>query len=96
MGFLHAVVVAISEDRQPGDHQVGADLHRRFDGFAGSGAGSQDRQAVVAGAGRRAGGRDAGHLYTYEGKEYVLFVAGGNSILEPKVSDQLIAYGLPD
>ncbi len=35
-------------------------------------------------------------IYTYEGKEYVLFVAGGNSILEPKVSDQLIAYGLPD
>ena len=35
-------------------------------------------------------------IYTYKGKEYVLFVAGGNSILEPKVGDQLIAYALPD
>jgi quinoprotein glucose dehydrogenase len=34
-------------------------------------------------------------IYTYKGKEYVLFVAGGNSILEPKVGDQLIAYALP-
>ena len=35
-------------------------------------------------------------IYTYKGKEYVVFVAGGNSILEPKVSDQLIAYALRD
>jgi quinoprotein glucose dehydrogenase len=34
-------------------------------------------------------------IYTYKGKEYVVFAAGGNSILEPKVSDQLIAYALP-
>ncbi|MEO7178794.1 MAG: pyrroloquinoline quinone-dependent dehydrogenase [Allosphingosinicella sp.] len=34
-------------------------------------------------------------VYTYKGKDYVLFVAGGNSILEPKVSDQLIAFALP-
>jgi quinoprotein glucose dehydrogenase len=34
-------------------------------------------------------------VYTYKGKEYVLFAAGGNSILEPKVADQLIAYALP-
>jgi quinoprotein glucose dehydrogenase len=35
-------------------------------------------------------------ICTYNGKEYVLFVAGGNSILEPKVGDQLVAYALPD
>jgi quinoprotein glucose dehydrogenase len=35
-------------------------------------------------------------IYTYQNKEYVLFVAGGNSILEPKVGDQLIAFALPD
>ena len=34
-------------------------------------------------------------VYTYKGKEYVVFAAGGNSILEPKVSDQLVAYALP-
>jgi len=34
-------------------------------------------------------------VYTYKGKEYVVFAAGGNSILEPKVGDQLIAYALP-
>ena len=34
-------------------------------------------------------------VYTYKGKEYVLFAAGGNSILEPKVGDQLVAFSLP-
>jgi len=34
-------------------------------------------------------------VYTYKGKEYVVFVAGGNSILSPKVSDQVVAYALP-
>ena len=34
-------------------------------------------------------------IYTYKGKEYVVFAVGGNSILEPKVSDQLVAYALP-
>jgi quinoprotein glucose dehydrogenase len=34
-------------------------------------------------------------VYTYKGKEYVVFAVGGNSILEPKVSDQLVAYALP-
>jgi quinoprotein glucose dehydrogenase len=34
-------------------------------------------------------------VYTYKGKEYVLFAVGGNSILEPKVSDQLVAFALP-
>jgi len=34
-------------------------------------------------------------IYTYNGKEYVLFAAGGNSLLEPKVGDQLVAFALP-
>lgn len=33
--------------------------------------------------------------YMYHGRQYVVFVVGGNSILEPKVSDQVIAYALP-
>jgi quinoprotein glucose dehydrogenase len=35
-------------------------------------------------------------VYTWKGKEYVVFAVGGNSILEPKVSDQLIAFALPN
>ena len=35
-------------------------------------------------------------IYTYKGKEYVVIAAGGNSILEPKVGDQLIAFALPN
>ena len=34
-------------------------------------------------------------VYTYKGQEYVTFAVGGNSILSPKVSDQLIAFTLP-
>jgi quinoprotein glucose dehydrogenase len=34
-------------------------------------------------------------VYTYKGREYVLFAVGGNSILEPKVGDQLVAFALP-
>ena len=34
-------------------------------------------------------------VYTYKGKEYVVFAVGGNSILEPKVADQLVAFALP-
>ena len=33
--------------------------------------------------------------YSYNGKQYVVFVAGGNSILTPKVGDQVVAYALP-
>ena len=33
--------------------------------------------------------------YTYKGRDYVVFVAGGNSILMPNVSDQVIAFALP-
>ncbi|MCG7599340.1 pyrroloquinoline quinone-dependent dehydrogenase [Halomonas sp. McH1-25] len=34
--------------------------------------------------------------YTYQGKQYVTFIVGGNSILLPKVSDQVVSYALPD
>jgi quinoprotein glucose dehydrogenase len=33
--------------------------------------------------------------YEYNGKQYVVFVAGGNAILTPRVSDQIVAYALP-
>ncbi len=35
-------------------------------------------------------------VYTYRGKEYVLFAVGGNAILTPRVSDQIVAFALPD
>ncbi|WP_369725686.1 PQQ-binding-like beta-propeller repeat protein [Bradyrhizobium sp. LLZ17] len=34
-------------------------------------------------------------IYDYKGKEYVTFVVGGNSILLPKVSDQVVSFALP-
>ncbi|MBS0248379.1 MAG: pyrroloquinoline quinone-dependent dehydrogenase [Proteobacteria bacterium] len=33
--------------------------------------------------------------YTYNGKQYVVFVAGGNAILKPQAGDQVVAYALP-
>lgn len=33
-------------------------------------------------------------VYTHRGTDYVVFVAGGNSILKPQVSDQVVAYRL--
>ena len=35
-------------------------------------------------------------VYTYKGKEYVVFIAGGNGILTPRLSDQLVAFALPN
>lgn len=35
-------------------------------------------------------------IYMYKGKQYVVFVSGGNSILTPRVSDQVVAFTLPD
>ncbi len=35
-------------------------------------------------------------VYEYKGKQYVVWAAGGNSILTPKVSDQIVAFTLPD
>lgn len=34
-------------------------------------------------------------VYEYKGRQYVAFVAGGNSILTPKVSDEVVAFALP-
>ena len=31
-----------------------------------------------------------------KGKEYVVFVAGGNGILTPRLSDQMVAFALPN
>jgi len=33
-------------------------------------------------------------VYTHEGRDYVVFVAGGNPILKPQVGDQVVAYAL--
>jgi quinoprotein glucose dehydrogenase len=33
--------------------------------------------------------------YMYKGRQYVVFVVGGNAILKPQVSDQVVAYALP-
>ena len=33
--------------------------------------------------------------YTYKGRQYVVFVAGGNAILTPRVGDQVVAFALP-
>lgn len=35
-------------------------------------------------------------IYEYKGKQYVAWAAGGNSILTPTVSDQVVAFALPD
>jgi quinoprotein glucose dehydrogenase len=34
--------------------------------------------------------------YMYKGKQYVVFAAGGNGILTPRLSDQLVAFALPN
>ena len=33
--------------------------------------------------------------YTYKGRQYVVFVVGGNAILKPQFGDQVVAYALP-
>ena len=35
-------------------------------------------------------------VFTHEGVDYVVFAVGGNSILKPEVSDQVVAYRLGD
>ena len=35
-------------------------------------------------------------IYQFKGKQYVVFTAGGNSILTPRVSDEIVAFALPD
>ena len=34
-------------------------------------------------------------VFEHEGAQYVVFVSGGNTILKPEVSDQVVAYRLP-
>jgi quinoprotein glucose dehydrogenase len=33
-------------------------------------------------------------VYTYKGKQYVVFAVGGNGILTPRLADQLVAFSL--
>jgi quinoprotein glucose dehydrogenase len=35
-------------------------------------------------------------VFSYKAKQYVVFAAGGNSILTPRVSDEIVAFTLPD
>ena len=35
-------------------------------------------------------------VYEHKGRQYVAFVAGGNSILKPQVGDQIAVYALPE
>lgn len=35
-------------------------------------------------------------VYEYKGRQYVAFVAGGNTILKDQVGDQLVVYALPE
>ena len=35
-------------------------------------------------------------VYTWQGRQYVVFTAGGNQILTPRVGDQVVAYALPE
>jgi len=35
-------------------------------------------------------------VYTYKGRQYVTFAVGGNTILLPKVSDQVVTFALPE
>jgi quinoprotein glucose dehydrogenase len=34
-------------------------------------------------------------VFIHQGRQYVVFVAGGNTILKPEVGDQVVAYALP-
>lgn len=35
-------------------------------------------------------------IYEYKGRQYVTFAVGGNSILTPRVSDEVVAFSLPN
>jgi quinoprotein glucose dehydrogenase len=35
-------------------------------------------------------------VYTYKGKQYVVFAVGGNGILTPRLADQVVAFALPN
>ena len=34
-------------------------------------------------------------IYQYKNRQYVVFAAGGNAILSPKVGDEIVAFTLP-
>ena len=34
-------------------------------------------------------------VYNYKGRQYVVFAAGGNGLVAPRVSDELVAFALP-
>ena len=94
MGLLHAEVVGIGDHRRTGRDQVRPDLHRR----------SMDSRvrAIDLKSGKvlwkhlvDAPAVSMPAIYVYKGKEYVVFAAGGNAILTPRVTDQIIAFALP-
>jgi quinoprotein glucose dehydrogenase len=35
-------------------------------------------------------------VYEYRGREYVAFIAGGNTILKNQGGDQVVVYALPE
>ena len=35
-------------------------------------------------------------VFTYKGKQYVVWAAGGNGIVAPRLGDQLVAFTLPN
>ena len=79
-----------------GDHQDRPDLHRRLDGQPGARHRPQDRQGAVESAARGAHRRPRPRSIPIKGKQYVVFAAGGNPILMPKLGDELAAFALPD
>ena len=72
----------------------GLDLHRRLDGRR---VRAIDLKSGETCCGRRRWMRPPSPIpavYTYKGKQYVVFVAGGNAILTPQASDQVVAFAL--
>ena len=54
----------------------------------------RDRRSALEGS-RRRPAVALPAVYSYDGRQYVAFVAGGNSMPLPRVSDQVIAFALP-
>ena len=95
-GFYMPESLGLDHHRRPGHHRLGPDLHRRLDGQPRPRARPQDRRRCCGRALVDAPAVALPAVYDYKGKQYVVFVAGGNSILTPKVSDQVVAFALPD
>ena len=75
---------------------IGPDLHRRLDGFAGARHRPEDAARCCGSSLVDAPAVAMPAVYDYKGKQYVVFAAGGNSILTPKVSDEIAAFALPN